>query len=927
MTQQEVIKTFNQSLDNTNLSGRAALDEAIAASSKFANYEAVRQKFLADMKAAPDWHTFLVEKCGIILDNADTGAISGADAGGSEKTATTILPATGKAKYPTGSSFTVNGLTIYGIPDKNKLTADQQYVVRGLYSWWIKDSLALIKESYGYSFTAADTTNSRMKLKFIDDKNINTLAYVSFESDDGKSCESRVLCVNMAYFKNVKTSDRHGTTDRFNLDRTLVHELVHGLMASNVNYFADLPIFLAEGGSAELIHGLDDERRANIIKYAKDPSVFGKILSPTFTDSIREVYAGGYIFMRYFAKQAATTTFDYDTYRKTISTGSSGGFAVNYCKTVTMKGGAGSDTIANSGSNVVISTGAADDVVWNYSESVTINAGTGNDLVTNEGSQVSIVGGKGSDTISTDGAKVFVDGGSGNDILTNAINTIETVAGLTVENISAGVKSANDAVALIAAGNAALSAYTIKLVGGNNSTLRGGAGNDALNNYANNAKLYGDAGIDDIKNCGYKSTVYGGAGGDYIFNGDGTIAVAVAGFDTNATVSLSGDDSKLYGGDGSDTIENASYRVKIYGESGADSVSNTGTFSSVYGGADNDSVFNEGANSYISLGDGNDDFENYADAVKASGGAGADYFYNDGEDSTLLGGMGNDEFVNYGDYNYLSGGAGNDTIYSSGTCAILNGGDGKDYLYNEGVSVSIVGGSGNDSIHNEGNRITIAGGVGNDSIVNSGGKHIVYQFAAGDGKDSIAGFNTTSTLKVTGGYYSTVKSGSNVVVTVGDGKVTLQGAAKLSAVNISGSKGLRVTNSTKSPVTADSTTKVIDASTRTKAVRITGNKLANSIIGGSGNDTLAGGKGNDSLWGGGGSDTFIYSSGKDVIYGFDSGDLLQITDAFSAPTYNASKKSIAFKVGTGSVTLKDFGATTTFHVNDTTYRLRNGKLT
>ena len=168
MTQQEVIKAFNESLNQTKLSGRAALDEAVRASSNFSSFQEVIGKFFDDQKAAKNWHRFLVEKCGIILDNADTGAITGSDAGGTEKTATTILPATGKAKYPSGTSFTVDGLTIYGIPDKSLLTADQQYVVQGLYSWWIKDALALIKESYGYSYTDADTTNARLKLKFAD---------------------------------------------------------------------------------------------------------------------------------------------------------------------------------------------------------------------------------------------------------------------------------------------------------------------------------------------------------------------------------------------------------------------------------------------------------------------------------------------------------------------------------------------------------------------------------------------------------------------------------------------------------------------------------------------------------------------------------------------------------------------------------------
>lgn len=52
MTQQEVIKAFNQSLNQTELSGRAALDEAVKASSNFSSYQEVVDKFLKDQKSA-----------------------------------------------------------------------------------------------------------------------------------------------------------------------------------------------------------------------------------------------------------------------------------------------------------------------------------------------------------------------------------------------------------------------------------------------------------------------------------------------------------------------------------------------------------------------------------------------------------------------------------------------------------------------------------------------------------------------------------------------------------------------------------------------------------------------------------------------------------------------------------------------------------
>ena len=100
------------------------------------------------------------------------------------------------------------------------------------------------------------------------------------------------------------------------------------------------------------------------------------------------------------------------------------------------------------------------------------------------------------------------------------------------------------------------------------------------------------------------------------------------------------------------------------------------------------------------------------------------------------------------------------------------------------------------------------------------------------------------------------------------------------------------------------------------------------LFGSAGNDTLTGGAGNDSLWGNAGNDTFIYANGtgKDVIYGFEDGDLLQITGTFTG-TYSKSKKEVYFKVGStaNAITLKNFTATT-FNVNGTSYKISGTKL-
>lgn len=318
---------------------------------------------------------------------------------------------------------------------------------------------------------------------------------------------------------------------------------------------------------------------------------------------------------------------------------------------------------------------------------------------------------------------------------------------------------------------------------------------------------------------------------------------------------------------------------------------------------------------------------------------------------SIVGGSGNDSILSIPREIYRENTGEYETI-TPDNCT-LRGGEGEDTLRNEipypnaGLNVLMDGGKGKDSIVVESvNDVTINGGKGNDSIsLSSDAVKSFIQYKSGDGNDIIWGFNETSTLEIGGGNgtYSAKKKGDNIILTVGKGKISLVGAANLAEININ--NGLLVTNSTKSPVTANSKIKVIDASTRTTAVKITGNALANTILGGSGKDTLSGGygndklygksgndiliggKGNDSLWGDSGADTFLYSTGdgKDVIFGFDDKDTLTLDNLDFTTSYNQSKGTITFKVDGGSVTLKEFTATT-FHVNDDIYKISGSKL-
>ena len=91
-------------------------------------------------------------------------------------------------------------------------------------------------------------------------------------------------------------------------------------------------------------------------------------------------------------------------------------------------------------------------------------------------------------------------------------------------------------------------------------------------------------------------------------------------------------------------------------------------------------------------------------------------------------------------------------------------------------------GSSYEDTYYKGSNVTINGGVGNDTI--SLGGSTLIKYAEGDGNDLIQGFGDTDTLKIASSSYSTKKSGDNIIVTVGKGKITLEGATYLDTLNI-----------------------------------------------------------------------------------------------------------------------------------------------
>ena len=121
---------------------------------------------------------------------------------------------------------------------------------------------------------------------------------------------------------------------------------------------------------------------------------------------------------------------------------------------------------------------------------------------------------------------------------------------------------------------------------------------------------------------------------------------------------------------------------------------------------------------------------------------------------------------------------------------------------NANYGAVVRGTSNEDSIRNAyAYDVTIQALAGNDKI-SLGAVGNLIQYASGDGKDSIFGFNESDTLTITGGKYSTQVSGNDVIVKVGKGSIRLV-EAKGKTLNINSKKSTDIITLTKNADTLE----------------------------------------------------------------------------------------------------------------------------
>jgi Ca2+-binding RTX toxin-like protein len=127
----------------------------------------------------------------------------------------------------------------------------------------------------------------------------------------------------------------------------------------------------------------------------------------------------------------------------------------------------------------------------------------------------------------------------------------------------------------------------------------------------------------------------------------------------------------------------------------------------------------------------------------------------------------------------ISGDGGNDTIHGGDSSDIVYGGGGNDRLYGDDGSDIVRGNSGNDIIDGGGGSDIISGNEGND-LLTGGSGHDTFQFASGDGHDTITDFDAArDTIELSGidkdNITITTQHGSTIIDMGNGNSITLEG--------------------------------------------------------------------------------------------------------------------------------------------------------
>ena len=930
-----IIKKFVDTLTKTSAQGEAAADEAFK-SVGAVSYGIFRQKFNA-AKSGLGTQDFLEQKCGIRVNNTDTGAITGSDAGGSTtKTAESIVPETAKAKELTAAqykSFTKNGLTVnITYNEKGDVDAGEKFnysgetylekqklVVRALYNWWIPESLDLINKSLGINFTDGRASINEINIVFDDGFNNNPYATsINNISYDMGRASSVTLCINPRILYNMTADDKNGTLEgnkaiysnfygRINfsgsaygklniphtdysdhttyfsnyLDRIILQTLTEVAIKSNVSYAYNLPSEI-RAGLCEIVGGFDSGGYLFDIAEFQDDSRYSG-----------NPQALGYGFLRYLAKNYSDGLPDEDELPA--------GLSYNKNKTVlTASTAFKGDTIDLADFESTVKTVNAsklknDITIIGNAKNNSIVSGSGNDLIDGGKGNDTLNGGKGNDTLTGgDGEDIFVYT-AGKDVISDysAEDKIKFSAAISKSTISG-----SNVVFTVGSGT-----LTVKNGKGKKITIVDENGEETTKTYsAESTTLTVTNSTESPLTIGSKIKVVNAT--------KRTKAIEIIGNTLANSISGGTKNDIIHGGAGNDTLLGNAGNDKLLGDAGAD-VLDGGKGNDTLTGGDGKDIFVYTAGKDVISDYAAGDKIKFSAAISKSTVKGSNVVFTVGSGTlTVKNGKGKkitivDENGEETTKTYSAAESTTLTVTNSTespltigskikvvnatkrTTAIeiigntlansISGGTKNDTIHGGAGNDTLLGNAGNDKLLGDAGADVLDGGKGNDTLTGGAGNDIFVYTA---GKDVISDYAAGDKIKFSAAISKSTISGSNVVFTVGSGTLTVKNGTgkKITIVDENGEE----TTKTYSATPANTTTLAITNATespltigsKVKVVNAAKRTTAIEITGNTLANSISGGKANDTISGGAGNDSLLGNAGDDYLNGDDGNDYI-----------------------------------------------------
>ena len=512
-----------------------------------------------------------------------------------------------------------------------------------------------------------------------------------------------------------------------------------------------------------------------------------------------------------------------------------------------------------------------------------LDGGAGDDTLLGYGNDDVLVGGDGADQLFGDDANDravrplgndYLDGGLGSDLLFGGLGDDVLLGGdgddgIRGDNVSVG---AWNEVVIDQMGNV----VSVANPTGRPARFTADGGADYLDGGAGHDVLIGEGG-DDV--------LLGGADNDFLFGDDqGPLLVTqgndwLDGGDGHDQLLGGGGEDSLSGGAGDDLIGgdfagNATDGMddSLDGGSGDDQLHGGGGNDVLLGGAGTDVLLGEDGGDFLSGGIGNDELQGGEGHDHLDGEEGDDRLFGDAGDDVLFGGTGVDE---------LSGNSGNDALHGDVGDDLLNGHSGDDRLFGDEGHDAVAGHEGNDSLFGGAGNDTLQGDQGDDVLIGGSGNDI-YNFALGDGQDTI----TDTALAGEGNFINffpgiTLESLS-FVHDQPQQTLTIQVGGGADSIRLLGFDPntfdyvvdtLRFADESFVPLAellplpdglVEGTDEANTVRTGPSADTIFAGAGNDFIDAGAGDDTVVGGTGNDSLFGGAGQDTYVFGRGDGV---------------------------------------------------------------